>query len=60
MDGLSKIKTTVVGAPIGALAGVIIGYLVSKKIGYDKTFTVLSFATVGLIIGGTIGQSFKK
>lgn len=60
MEALDKIKSTVSRAPIGALSGAIVGYLIAKKIGYDKTLMVISFTMVGLIIGATLGHSLKK
>lgn len=60
MGNLQKIKDTLIGAPIGATIGGIIGWAVAKRIGYDKTLMVISFITVGTIIGGTIGASLIK
>jgi outer membrane lipoprotein SlyB len=60
METVNKVKSTVTAAPIGAVGGAVIGYLIAKKIGYDKTLMVVSFAMVGLIIGATIGQTLKK
>lgn len=60
MESVDKVKSTVTRAPLGAIAGACIGYLVAKHIGYDKTLMVVSFAMVGLLIGGTVGQSLKK
>lgn len=56
----SKLKETIIGAPLGAIGGGIIGYLVSKRLGYDKTISVVSFTMVGLIIGAAIGAGVKN
>ena len=55
----NKIIKSVNGAPIGAAIGAITGYLVAKQLGYDKTLTVISFTTVGTLIGAAIGAEIK-
>ena len=55
-----KLKQTVGAAPLGAIAGGIVGYLVCKKLGYDKTISVISFTMVGVIIGSYIGSTIKQ
>ena len=55
-----KLKKTFTDAPLGAIAGGIVGYLLSKKMGYDKTITVVSFTMVGLIVGSFIGATIKE
>jgi outer membrane lipoprotein SlyB len=56
---VEKIKSTVTAAPMGAAAGAIVGYFVAKKLGYDKTISVIGFTMVGLIVGSAIGQKIK-
>lgn len=58
--GSNKIAKNVSAAPIGAIGGAIVGYLVSKKLGYDKTLTVVSFAMVGILIGAAFEAHLKK
>lgn len=60
MGAAQKIKGSVSAAPIGAAAGVVIGYLVAKKLGYEKTITIVSFSIVGIIIGSAIGSTVKE
>lgn len=60
MEAIGKIKSSITTAPIGAVGGAVIGYLVAKKLGYDKTITVISFTVVGLIIGSAIGYKIKS
>ncbi len=55
-----KLRSTITNAPLGALVGAIIGYLVSKKLGYDKNISVVSFTMVGLIIGAALGLNIKQ
>lgn len=55
-----KLKQTVSDGPIGAAIGGIVGYMVCKKLGYDKTISVISFTMVGLIIGSYIGSTIKQ
>lgn len=55
----AKLKETISGAPLGAVGGAIVGYLISKKLGYDKTISVVSFTMVGLIIGAALGAGVK-
>ncbi len=56
----AKLKSSVTAAPLGAVGGAIIGYLVSKKLGYDKNISVISFTMVGLIIGAALGSGIKE
>ena len=60
MDATGKIKSSITAAPIGAAAGAVIGYMVAKELGYEKTITVVSFTMVGLIIGSAIGYKVKS
>lgn len=55
-----KLKSTISNAPLGALGGAIVGYFVSKHLGYEKTVSVISFTMVGLIIGSAIGYKIKS
>ena len=55
-----KLKSSISAAPMGAVGGAIIGYLVSKKLGYDKNISVISFTMVGLIIGAALGSGIKE
>ncbi len=59
-SAVAKITSSISAAPLGAAAGAIVGYMVSKKLGYHKTITVISFAMVGLIIGTAIGSKIKN
>lgn len=59
MEALNKVKTTISGAPLGALAGAAVGILVAKKVGYHHTLMVVSFTVVGAIIGATLGKKAK-
>jgi uncharacterized membrane protein YeiH len=56
MSTISKIKDTTTANPIGVIVGAIGGYMVAKKLGYDKTIAVISFTVVGAVLGGTIGN----
>lgn len=47
-------------APVGALAGALVGMFVAKKVGYHHTLIIVSFATVGTILGATVASSIKK
>lgn len=58
-SAVNKLKDTISGAPLGAVGGAIVGYFVSKKLGYHKSITVVSFTMVGLIIGAAIGAAVK-
>ncbi len=60
MVAATKLKSSITNAPLGALGGAIVGYMVSKKLGYDKSFTVIGFTMVGLIIGSAIGYKIKN
>ena len=60
MNEGSKLKSSVSEAPLGAIAGGIVGYLVCKKLGYDKTISVISFTMVGVIIGSYIGSTINQ
>jgi len=55
-----KLKATLVAAPVGALIGGVTGYFISKKVGYDKTISVISFTMVGVILGSVIGVAIGK
>lgn len=55
-----KLKKTVSDAPLGAIGGAIVGYLICKKMGYEKNISVVSFTMVGLIIGSFLGASIKN
>lgn len=57
---VGKLKESLSAAPLGALAGGILGYLLSKKVGYDKTISVVSFTMVGAIVGSAIGSTINK
>jgi len=58
-NALPKIKSSVSAAPIGAVIGGIVMYMVAKKVGYHKTITVVPFTVVGIILGATIGSRLK-
>lgn len=58
-NSISKIKTDFSNAPLGAIIGGAIGYIIAKNVKYDNTITVISFAVVGIIIGASIGQKIK-
>lgn len=60
MVAVEKIKSDIARAPLGALVGAIVGYVAAKKLGYNKTLTVVGFITVGTIIGGAIAYKMKK
>ena len=60
MEAVNKVKSTVTGAPLGALIGAVIGYQVAKHLEYHKTLMVVSFSMVGLLIGGSVGKSLKN
>ncbi len=60
MEALNKIKSTVTGAPIGALVGAVVGLFVARQVKYNHSLMVVSFAMVGMIIGGTVGSKIKK
>jgi len=55
-----KLRASVSNAPLGALAGAIVGYLIAKKLGYEKTVSVVSFTVVGLIIGSALGYGVRE
>lgn len=56
MSAVSKIKSTTIANPIGVFVGAIGGYMVAKKLGYNKTIAVISFTIVGAVLGGSIGN----
>ena len=58
--GTEKLQKSITGAPLGALVGGFLGYLLSKELGYDKTLSVIGFTMTRLIIGSAIGASIKK
>jgi outer membrane lipoprotein SlyB len=60
MNEGEKLKSTISEAPLGALGGAIFGYLLAKKVGYEKTISVISFTMVGLIVGSFIGSTIKS
>ena len=53
---LSKYKNNVAGTVIGVAAG----YLLAKKLGYEKTITVIPFCVVGSILGATAEHYIKS
>ncbi len=57
---VGKLTSSVTNAPLGALGGAIVGYLVAKKLGHEKSITVISFTVVGLLIGSAIGYNIRK
>lgn len=57
---MEKLTSSVSNAPLGALGGAIVGYLVAKKLGHEKSITVISFTVVGIIIGSAIGLNIKN
>ena len=60
MEGtLNKLKTDILNAPLGAIAGGTLGYLLAKKFGYDKTITVVSFVMVLGITGAILTTKIK-
>ncbi len=59
MEATKQFQATISDAPFGALVGAIVGYMVAKKIGRDKTITVISFISVGIAIGTIIGAKYK-
>ncbi len=54
-----KIQDSITDAPIGALIGAISGYALARGLGYDKKISVVSFISVGIIIGTIIGKKYK-
>ena len=60
MNEGAKLKNTITEAPLGAIVGAVVGYLVSRKVGYSKEISVVSFTMVGLILGSFIGSSIKS
>ena len=60
MNEISKLKDTVTSAPLGAVGGAIVGYLIAKRLGYDKTISVVSFTIVFLIMGAALGMGVKQ
>ncbi len=55
MNEAHKLEDAIIAAPLGAFGGAIAGYLVAKKLGYERNISVVSFTMVGLIIGCAIG-----
>ncbi len=60
MAEMQKLKSAVTMAPIGAVGGGIVGYMVAKKLGYEREISVISFTMVGVILGATIGISIRS
>jgi len=56
---VGKLKSSISAAPLGAAIGALSGIMVAKQLGYHKTFTVIGFTMVGLIIGSAIGLKMK-
>ncbi len=58
-NAATKLRGSFVAAPVGAVAGAFLGYMLAKKLGYNKTFAVISFAIVGLITGAELSKKLK-
>lgn len=58
-NGVEKLKSSISGAPLGALTGAVIGYVMAKTTGYEKTASVVGFIMVGIITGSFIGSKIK-
>lgn len=55
-SALPKIKSGIEAAPVGAVVGIVSGYLLAKSLGYHKTITVIPFMVIGTIVGAAIGS----
>ncbi len=56
---LNKLRSDISNAPLGAIVGGSLGYLIAKKFGYDKTITVVSFVMVFGITGAILTSKIK-
>ncbi|MES2287554.1 MAG: hypothetical protein V4547_17805 [Bacteroidota bacterium] len=59
-NALPKIKSGIKAAPVGAVIGIVGGYLLAKQLGYHKTITVIPFMVIGTIVGAAIGSKVNN
>jgi ethanolamine transporter EutH len=51
---LDKLTTTYKNNIIGTVLGVTAGYYLAKKLGYEKTLTIIPFMLVGSLSGANL------
>lgn len=59
MKAFDKLKTDIFHAPLSAIVGGSLGYLLARNVGYDKTLPVVSFVVVGMITGAVLTTKIK-
>ena len=58
-NAATKLRGSITAAPIGAVVGAFLGYMLAKNLGYNKTIAVISFGIVGLIAGSELTKKLK-
>lgn len=56
---IEKLTTTYKNNVIGTIAGLAAGYLLAKKLGYEKSITLFPFMVVGSITGSNLEAYLK-
>ena len=56
---IDKLTTTYKNNLIGTALGIMAGYLLAKKLGYEKQLTVIPFMVVGSLSGANL-ESYLK
>lgn len=56
---IDKLTTTYKNNIIGTVLGLTAGYLLAKKLGYHKSFTLVPFLVVGSISGSNLEAYMK-
>jgi hypothetical protein len=56
---IDKLTTTYKNNLIGTVLGISAGYLLAKKLGYEKQLTVIPFMVVGSLSGANL-ESYLK
>lgn len=56
---IEKLTTTYKNNVIGTIAGLAAGYFLAKKLGYEKSITLIPFMVVGSITGSNLEAYFK-
>ena len=56
---IDKLTTTYKNNLIGTALGIMAGYLLEKKLGYEKQLTVIPFMVVGSLSGANL-ESYLK
>lgn len=56
---IQKLTTTYKNNVIGTIAGLAAGYFLAKKLGYEKSITLIPFIIVGSITGSNLEAYIK-